>query len=457
MPCPAGGGSVGGRGGQKGGFGADVAAALAAELDALAGAGEAAADFGRLETAARRCALRVAARAVAERYNADRSDERPAWRCGCGGEARDAGRRDKTFTTVLGTLTLARAYYWCRRCRAGFRPRDRALGLDAGSLSPGVRRMVGSAAAASFAATAGLLHDLAGVAVDAKQAERAAEALGAEIADDERREVIPEPPPARTMYLGMDGTGIPVRPSETVGRAGKQPDGSAKTREVKLVSVWTAEGRDARGVPQRDAGSVSYSAAIESAATPDTDRGPSAFAGRVAREARRRGFDRAERRVVLGDGARWIWNIAEEMFPGAIRIVDLFHAKERLWDVAKAVYGADGGLGERWARRLDELDGGRLDDLLATLDILAASSEEARKCRGYVRRYRHRMRYPEFRAAGLCVSSGVLEAGCKHAIGTRMKRGMHWTVAGGDAIVALRCCKVSDRYPDFWARRSTAA
>ena len=377
---------------------------------------------------------------MAERYNADRSDERPAWRCGCGGEARYAGRRDKTFTTVLGTL--ARAYYWCRRCRTGFCPRDRALGLDAGSLSPGVRRMVGSAAAeAGFAATAGLLHDLA---------------------DDERREVIPEPPPARTMYLGMDGTGIPVRPSETVGRAGKQPDGSAKTREVKLVSVWTAEGRDARGVPQRDAGSVSYSAAIESAATPDTDRAPSAFAGRVAREARRRGFDRAERRVVLGDGARWIWNIAEEMFPGAIRIVDLFHAKERLWDVAKAVYGADGDLGdlgERWARRrLDELDGGRLDDLLAALDILAASSEEARKRRGYVRRNRHRMRYPEFRAAGLCVSSGVLEAGCKHAIGTRMKRaGMHWTVAGGDAIVALRCCKVSDRYPDFWARRSTAA
>ena len=116
-------------------------------------------------------------------------------------------------------------------------------------------------------------------------------------------------------------------------------------------------------------------------------------------------------------------------------------SKSRLWDVAKAVYGADGDLGERWARRrLDELDGGRLDDLLATLDILAASSEEARKCRGYVRRHRHRMRYPEFRAAGLCVSSGVLEAGCKHAIGTRMKRaGMHWTVAGGDAIVALRC------------------
>ena len=196
-----------------------------------------------------------------------------------------------------------------------------ALGLDAGSLSPGVRRMVGSAAAeASFAAAGGLLHDLAGVADDAKQAERCRRKRWAGRS-------------APTMHLGMDGTGIPVRRSEVAGRAGKQPDGSAKTREVKLVAVWTAEGTDAQGVPQRDAGSVSYSAAIESAASLDTDPTPSAFAGRVAREARRRGFDCAARRVVLGDGARWIWKIADEMFPGAVRIVDLFHAKERLWGV----------------------------------------------------------------------------------------------------------------------------
>ena len=159
---------------------------------------------------------------------------------------------------------------------------------------------------------------------------------------------------------------------------------------------------------------------------------------------------------MLGDGARWIWKIADEMFPGAVQIVDLFHAKERLRGVAKAVYGTDGDLGTRWARqRLDELDGGRPDDLLAALGVQAASSEEARKCLDYVRHNRRRMRYPQFRAAGLCVSSGVLEAGCKHAIGTRLKQGgMHWTVAGGNSIIALRCCKLSNRYPDFWARRS---
>jgi hypothetical protein len=303
------------------------------------------------------------------------------------------------------------------------------------------------------------MQELAGVPVDAKQVERTAEALGREIAQDERDVVEPEPPAAPTMYLGMDGTGVPLRASELAGRAGKQPDGSSKTREVKLCTVWTAEARDDEGTPVRDPGSVTDSAAIESAASRDTDEQPSDFAQRVDREGRRRGFDQAERRVVLGDGAVWIWNLADEQFPGAIQIVDLYHAKGHLWDVAKAIYGAGSDLGEQWAKqRRDELDEGKLDAVLAALQVHAQADHEAGKCLDYVTRNQSRMRYPEFRAQGLCVSSGVVEAGCKVAIGTRLKRaGMHWTAAGADAIIALRCCKLSGRFEDFWERRSSAA
>jgi hypothetical protein len=115
--------------------------------------------------------------------------------------------------------------------------------------------------------------------------------------------VTPAPPAAPTMYLGMDGTGVPMRSAALAGRVGKQPDGSAKTREVKLVTVWTAEGRDADGTAVRDPGSVTYSAAIETAAGPNAVEAFSPFAQRVDRETHRRGFDRAPRRVVLGDGA----------------------------------------------------------------------------------------------------------------------------------------------------------
>ena len=419
-------------------------------------------DFEAIETAVRRQALRVAARAVEGRLNADTSDHAgPTVPCSCGQHARYPGRRSKTFESVLGRLVLWRAYYHCAACETGFCPRDCALGLGSGSLSPGVLRMVGRVGAmVSFEEGHELLDELAGVEVPTKHVERAAETLGREVAEDER--CVLELPVASegvapTLYLGMDGTGIPVRKEELVGRSGKQPDGSAKTREVKLVTVWSAEGRDEQGTPMRDPGSISYSAAIESAAQKDTDKVPSEFAARVVREATRRGFESAPRSAVLGDGAKWIWNLATEYFPAAIQIVDRFHAKQHLSDVAKSIYGAGSDLGKHWVHeRYDELDAGDLEALLCALRTHSSKDEEARKCLGYVEENRARMRYAEFRAKGLCTSTGVVEAGCKVAIGTRCKRaGMHWTVTGADAIIALRCCKLSGRFEDFWERRST--
>ena len=397
---------------------------------------------------------------MAQSYNADDSDHSSSTTaCVCGQTARYAGRRPKTFTTLLGPLTLERAYYHCDACRTGVCPRDRALGMHATSLSPGALRMVGLAASDfSFAAASDLLWELAAVRVETKQVERCAEALGREVADEERDVAEPVCGAAPTMYLGLDGSGVPVRPTEVEGRRGKQPDGSAKTREVKLATVWTAEGRDKAGRPVRDRGSVSYNAAVESAASRDTDPQPAAFAQRVYREAIRRGFDTAAQRVVIGDGAAWIWRLADEQFPGAIEIVDIYHAKQHLCDAAKAIYGPGTDLADRWARdRRAELDAGRLCAVVAALRIHVATTPEARKCIHYVFGNRHRMRYPQFRARGLCVSSGVVEAGCKQ-IGARLKRaGMRWTVAGANAIIALRCCILSGRFEDFWERRAANA
>ena len=251
----------------------------------------------------------MAAYAVQARLNADTSDHTgPSIACACGQPARYVDRRAKRFQSVLGELVLERAYYHCAACQAGFCPRDRALGLSGSSLSPGVLRMVGLVGAlVSFEEGHEWLRELASVRVPTTHVERAAEALGREIANDERTVVEPPPagePVAPTVYLGMDGTGVPIRKEALAGRAGKQPDGTAKTREVKLCTIWSAEGRDKDGTPVRDAGSISYSAAIESAAQTDTDETPSAFAARVEREATRRGVDRVARRAVLGDGDR---------------------------------------------------------------------------------------------------------------------------------------------------------
>jgi hypothetical protein len=416
-------------------------------------------DFEALEMAVRRVVLAWAARLVQNWLNADHSDRSPAAVvCDCGRTARYVGRRSKRVQTTLGELDVDRAYYHCSHCGAGFCPRDRRLGIE-GSLSPALLRMIASVGAmVSFQEGSQLLEELAGVEVDAKQVERVAEALGAEIAADEKQDVeaIDRTPLPRTLYLGIDGTGVPMRPSELAGRAGKQPDGSAKTREVKLCTAWSAESRDSDNRPVRDEGSVSYTAAIESAATLDTDKVPSEFTQRVLREATRRRFAEAERQAVIGDGAPWIWKITQELFPRAVQVVDKFHVKEHLSDLAKVLYGAQSESAKAWAeRRHQQLDAGRFDELLRAVRRHADRSQEARQCFQYLHRNRERMRYPKFEAERFCTSSAVVEAGCKVVIGTRLKRaGMHWTVAGANAIIALRCSRLSGRFQDFWERRS---
>src|SRR5271169_2266856 len=321
------------RGGRKRGLQTDLQNEIVQEIETLLGQ-PSMADWGfeAVEMAARRQALRLAARALEQRLNGDTSDHvEPELPCLCAGSAQYHGRHGKTFESVLGPLHLERAYYQCEPCECRFCPRDRALGLERLSLTPGVLRMTASAAAlVSFEESSGLLHELAGVEVSTKQVERAAEALGAEIAVDEHQQVEKMAEVAPTMYLGMDGTGVPMRAQEVADRAGKQADGSANTREAKLVIIWTAESRDEKGKPVRDPGSITYSAAIESEATLGTSSDLSDFAARVQREASRRGFTEAQRQAVLGDGSAWIWNTATELFPQATQILDRLHAKEDL-------------------------------------------------------------------------------------------------------------------------------
>ena len=197
------------------------------------------------------------------------------------------------------------------------------------------------------------------------------------------------------------------------------------------------------------------SAAIESAACRDTDPEIPPFQARVRRAAQRGGFGPATRSVVLGDGAAWIWRLAQEEFPGAIQIVDLWHAKEHPWEVSQAIHGP-GEAADAWARaRCDELDAGDLPAVLAALRPHVATCEDARKGRDFIERNRARMQYAEFRAQGLCVGSGVVEAGCKTVVGQRLKRsGMRWTLAGANAMLALRSCILSGGYEDFWEQRA---
>jgi hypothetical protein len=211
--------------------------------------------------------------------------------------------------------------------------------------------------------------------------------------------------------------------------------------------------------PVRDEGSVTYNAAIESAATGDLDENISDFACRVERETRRRGFDKAQQQVIIGDGAIWIWNIAGELFPDAVQIIDLYHAKGTISNAAREIFGTESDMGKQWGKECrDDLEAGRIDRILNKLEPFLKKCEEADSCRNYLIKNKERLRYPLFRKMGLCTSSGIVESGCKHVIGARVKQsGMHWTVRGANAIIALRCSKRSARFDDFMAGRKKSA
>jgi len=381
--------------------------------------------------------------------------------CGCGHQARFHQMRPKQILTALGQIRIERAYYICHHCHQGQSPRDRQLDVEGTEYSPAVRRMmaiVGSEG--SFQQGRQQLADLAGLEVTTKAVERQAEAIGQHIADQQQAHIESaiqlEIPQVRAdqipvMYVEMDGTGIPVVAAETKGRQGKTEGQAAHTREVKLGCVFTQTEPDEEGRPMRDDASTTYTGAIETA---------DPFGRRIYREAWDRGWDRAKTKVVLGDGALWIWNIADEHFPGAIQIVDLYHARQHLWELAAKVHPLDEKQRKTWASGLEKkLDAGKVETVVKNLRAVSTPSvtlaELIENEAVFFERNAERMRYARFRAQKLFVGSGVIEAGCKTIIGRRLKMsGMFWTVRGANSIIALRCNRISGKFSNYWESRA---
>lgn len=387
--------------------------------------------------------------------------------CLCGHTARFKEMRAKSFLSVVGTVEVRRPYYLCSHCAKGQHPVDCDLGIVGLESSPGVRRMEAVAGSEMpFAKACEPMKVLAGLEVPAKAIERAAEAIGTEIARRDQWEVerakqlvlpIVSKQSIAKMYVLVDGVQVPVVPAETEGRRGRIEGQRARTRECKLGAIFTQTTVDKDGWPIRDPDSTTYVGAIETA---------DEFGYRIYTEAWRRGWEWATEKIVIGDGAVWIWNLAAQHFPGAVQIVDLYHAREHLWDVAALLHPHDAAAKKLWMVPMkDLLNQGEIETLVERLRAIAAEyaatqsslAAEIGKQAEYFQTNTDRMRYPDFRLKGFFVGSGVIEAGCKAIVGVRLKRsGMHWTVSGANAIIALRCCLFNGRFEDFWGEARAA-
>jgi hypothetical protein len=367
-----------------------------------------------------------------------------------------AGVRDKTLRTILGSVRFARSRYVCPDCGAVEYPGDELLRIGGTGFSPGMRRLMTRAGSReSFAEAAEDLRVYGAIQTDPKDIERVAEATGRLIDDWMRAQATaallragcqrPRNETIPVLYVALDGTGVPMRKSELEGVRGKAEDGRAKTREVKLGCVFTQTTLDDQGAPMRDPHSTSYVGAIE----PSVE-----FGYRLYQEAVRRGLARAQEAAVLSDGAEYNATIAREHFPTATHILDFYHASERLSHFIKDNTGhpCQGPFHQECLKLLEE---GRIEQLIDRMrQVLPRSGPRRKTGLGRIAYFAERkelMRYAQFRARGLFVGSGVIEAGCKTVIGKRLKQsGMFWSVPGANAIIAARCCLYSGRFEQFW-------
>ena len=422
-------------------------------------------DLEAVEMLVRSAMHQAGASALSEllRFPVPAPDQR-AIACVCGQQSHYRELRSKTVLTAVGAVEIVRPYYLCPHCHAGQFPVDRQLDVAHSDFSPGVRRMqalVGQDA--PFEQGREQMKLLAGLPVTTKSVERVAEAIGADVARCEQQEikravqldlpiVVGESVPI--LYVQMDGTGVPVVKKETADSQGKLDGLPAHTREAKLGCVFTQTKWDEDGYAMRDPDSTTYTGAIENAEQ---------FGKRLYVEAWKRGWSRAQKKVVLGDGAPWIWNLADQHFPGAIQIVDLFHARQHLWDLARLLFPSDTKRRNVWIGLHQKrwLDKGKISKLVASLrQIQTADADLAKKLRNeadYFQTNAVRMNYPKFRKQHLFVGSGVIEAGCKTVVGQRLKQsGMFWTVKGANSILALRCSHLNGRFEDYWEARRAA-
>ncbi len=340
--------------------------------------------------------------------------------CPAGHRARLAGVRPKTVRTLLGGFRLSRGYYYCDSCRRGFVPADERLGVVGTSLSPGLARACALAGAEMpYAKSGAFISTVTGLDLaSASTISRATKTQGGRARDlisTELEAARPGGPAAAfthlpdKCYVVMDGTGAPMLPRECEGRQGKTGE-RAGTREVKIGCLFTQTGVDpVSGQPLQDRGSVSYISTFEPAER---------FAHLVKAEYWRRGLDQIRQPIVLGDGARWIWNIADTKFPEATQIVDYYHAREHLADLTKLVTPL---LDDptSWEKTLaDQLDLGDTSAIATAVDKLNLDQNAPALARpaatevGYFTGNHHRMQYAEFLANSYYIGSGPVESAC---------------------------------------------
>lgn len=365
--------------------------------------------------------------------------------CPCGGKQRFERFSHRTLRTLMGEVTYKRAYYRCRSCGASCFPLDEQIKQSQREISPGVERAVALLSAhLSFAEAERVLWEVADVSLTGRQIETVAEGVGAEaesilLQEEEQAAkeglhegVGPKQPEPRTFIVEMDGVQVGFQ------------DGSWQEAKCGVIYELSQRVKINRG---RWELLKRHRCVLRGDVT--------AFRRRLWALCLRAGIRQQDQIVVIGDGAEWIDQTAQLLFPGAMRILDYYHASERVWAVAAARWGEASVEGRRWAEgNLQRLKTGEVGQVIASIKRVRMKTEEGRAIAiaaiKYMRGRVNQMQYGEYREAGLPIGSGAVESSCKQVVTARCKQaGMRWSEAGVDAILALRSYVLNERLDEL--------
>lgn len=374
----------------------------------------------------------------------------------CGGDATFVAHRDKRFVSLLGEFELVRSYYHCRTCRRGQFPWERMLLLTHQRLTPAAEEVISLLGVQnSFAEVAErTLRKACGLRVSESTVERTTEAAGERLIEQQQQRVkfgADEPwdwehdaQGHTCASVSLDATGIRQQGENGAAADGRMayvamvsnPRGAARTRERRqgykphqvryLAGFYTL---DELGLELR-------------------------------RQAAQVGWDLAEVQLAYSDGGSGLEEFFRKNFPLAQIILDIWHAKEHLVELGKALFGEESAAGKEWldarCHQLKHEGGAAVRATLEALDVSQRSEavrEAHRRETNYFRNHEHKMNYPHYLSQGWAIGSGPVESACKTVVNNRLNgSGMRWGSAGSNALCHLRSLLLSERnqWESFW-------
>jgi hypothetical protein len=424
----------------------------------------------------------------------DAEAKEPAERTGeCGHVQQLVSYRPRQLLTLLGKITFKRAYYQCclpadeqghkqgeeaeadnvPACTHGEAPADARWGLQGQRSTAGVQQAVSYLCASStLEEAAKTFSRLLPLEMSARQALNLLEPVGQALQEQEEEQMqtlwqqasqpctlsseacASKPESIERLYIELDGVLARLRRGSVAMEEQERKRKGDVYREVKVGAVFEASrgphrSQLAPGVFVDQAEQKHYVARRSKAED---------FGKLLYTLAVKHGLQQAQQLVVLGDGAAWIWRLAGEHFSSAVQIVDIYHAREHVCKIARAVFGPNTPAASAWAEQASRLlEEGKIEELVEEIVVLPSVPPEAGTTRSvpeierdYFISNAARMRYPAFRAQGMQIGSGIVEASCKMVVSTRAKRtGMRWTPAGLDAVLALRTAVLNGTYDAF--------